>query len=103
MNKKDSPTNRNNNGVSPTIRSRTDSATYILLAVLALLGAFGIDLGPWFDAKINISIEHAQAESKMKLMILESELKQKQPNNATIEFESRLTELEKFSHQPGEK
>ncbi|MCZ6898333.1 MAG: hypothetical protein O7D95_06490 [Betaproteobacteria bacterium] len=109
MNKK-RPSYRNRNGVPAVVRSRVDSATYIVLAILALLGAFGIDLRPWFEAKRDISIEYAREEAKINILKMELELqKAKKPNDSAImqlqkQVETNRKDLEKvikLSHEPG--
>jgi len=72
-----------------------------IIKLAAALLVVGINFSPYFEAKRDIGIENARAESRVKILRMELEVERaKRPdNNVIIAFEARLTEVEKLSHQ----
>lgn len=81
-----------------------------IIKLAAALLVVGINFSPYFEAKRDISIENARAESRVKILRMELALeKAKRPDNSVIiaikkdleEMKDTLNKVVELSHAPG--
>ncbi len=74
-----------------------------IIKLAAALLVVGINFSPYFEAKRDISIENARAESRVKILKMELEVEKAKTlsNNVILEIEKRLKKVESIAHKEG--